>query len=816
MINLTEQLLEVCSSRLIRYESFPEDTDNQTIMFLNADFDTLPEKHAFLGNYHRFCHNLIELIVENHAQAALPHLLQRASMQLDQFLSKQTPYMLDQGYNKSSIPLLQLDAEFSAIEAALRGYMRTIQNESNQEDIEQYISELGGWCRRLINAEFKDPLAHERAIQLLLAFGAGPLKKDSSFAIATFYYIIRTQYQIKPGCVALNSAVEELDSFCQHQIQRLAMRFPDFLASDFQNIEKEIASILQNQQLDDQLRMRYSAVLFILTHRAHQEDPDTAELQLQNFLQPLILQWQNQELDQALSNFQSFCGMLGVSGVQQYFLQRNAHQIEDWTSSVLDKEGEAFQDRMQQALAKAPLRSTKTMLSVSIEKLETGSPQYEMACRLWRSNIPAILPNLLKFISQAQAFHNAENWDLPADMKLLVRKILTDRFWQVGISNESRDDFYAKVDSSKKTLEGLASSIRSTIRSVREAGYRVVFYLSRLGEHFYGYQELPQPLSEALFTNSGALSLHQMAMLIDMVKAIIENCPPSCRAHFLPPVSRACFEQLDRRLSHEWVKVEHRQNANLNEDGLSQEMKDESILRQLMFASVGMLSGLVGPPKPSLMKSAPAAALASTNELESAQSTRSFSLQTPEVLQPILVFCNHALRMRDTRSCQSIANILVSLIPEFLDSSPVHVDVREYLASEVLKSCITSIHDSYFVDVQRELAMVVASIVQQYSSTTETIQAVLLTLPGMTVEKVLNLFRQLHRTRTNHKQQRAVVLVFLDNLRGVSVSEQGRVGKPDPKKIRSAAQERHMIMEIKPKEERQPSPELEGVATMFG
>ena len=819
VLNYTGQLLELCSNRLIRYESFPEDADEQVITFLNADFDTVPEKHAFLGNYHRFCNNLIELVVESHAEGALPHLLRRATNCLDQFLNQQSPHMLGQGYSKSSLPLLKLDADFSVIEAALRGYMRLIQKQENAEDgqdLGRSTTEFSNFCRHLMDAEFYDPLAHERAIHLILAFGAGPLKKEPYFAVATFYYIIRTRHQSQPGCVTFNSAVEDLQGFCQHQAQRLAMRFPNFLAEDFPNIEKEIASILKSQQPDEQARMRYSAILFIITHRAQHVDQATAESQMQNFLEPLTHQWQERKLNQALTGFGSFCELLGIKDIYHYFLNRNAHQMGNWASQPLDIEGLAFQDRMQQALTTLPLRSTKIILSASIEKLEPGSRQYGMATRLWQNNIPMILPNLLKFISQAQAFHNAENWDIPADQKEIVARILTDRFWQVGISNESRDEFYAKVDSSKKSLEGLASSVRSTIRSVRESGYRLIFYFSQLGEHFYSYKELPEPLSEALFKDSAALSLHQMAMLMEMVKAVIENCPASCRAHFLPPVSRACFEQLDQRLSYEWAKVERRQNAAMHEDGLSQEMRDESILRQLMFASVSMLSGLVGPPKPRTTRDGPIVTSGPANDAESALPIRIFSLQTPEVLQPILVFCNHALRMRDTRSCQSVANILHSLIPEFVDSSPLHVDVREYLSSEVLKSCITSIHDSYFVEMQRELATVIASIVTIYSQMTDTPQSVLCSLPSMSIEKVDRLQRHLFKTKTNHRQQRALVLVFLESLRGVSISEQGKVEKPDPKKIRSAAQERYMTVEIKPKEERQASPELEGISAMFG
>ena len=821
VIRLSGPLLELCSDRLIRYESFPESTVDPIVRILNTDFDTIPEKHAFLGNYHRFCTTLIELIVEFHSTDALPYLLQRTTARMDQFIRAQSSTMLGQEYSKSSLPLLRLDADFSVVEAALRGYMRTTHNadgSENPQNLEHFVPILSQWCRHLMGLQFQDPLACERAMHLVLAFGAGPLKKDSSFAIASFYYIIRAHYETKPGYLAFNSAVEDLRGFCQHQIQRLAMRFPDFLAEEYQNIETEVSSLLEMHQSDEAARMRFLAVLFIIKHRAKHTDHAAIESQLQGFLQPLLHAWQKQETSHSVASFENFCEMTGLKGIHQYFLHRNAQSLDDWTSHPLDTEGEAFQDRIQHVLAEIPLRSTKTILGVSIEKLKPGSPQYEMAARLWQHNIPVVLPNLLKFITQAQAFHNPENWDLPADLHGLVTRMLTDRFWQVGISNESRDDFYAKVNSSKKTLEGLASSVRSTIRSIRESAYRVIFYFSQLGEHFYSYQELPKPLSEALFRDASFLSLHQMAMLIEMVKAVIEHCPPSCRAHFLPSVTAACFARLDQRLSSEWAKVEQRQASNFDEDNLSQEMKDESILRQLMFAVVGMINGLVGPSKsPHAKTSAPVASATASDIEPPSSSVREFTLQTPDVLQPILTFCCHAIRMHDTRSCQNIANILISLTPEFTDSSSLHVDVREFLSSEVLKSCITSVNDAYFVDAQRDLAMLIAGIVTTYSPMTNTARNILCSLPSTTETKVDHLLIQLNNTRANHRQQRALVLVFLENIRGISVSEQGKVGKPDTRKIRSAAmQERYMTVEIVPKAERQPSPELAGISTMFG
>ena len=71
-------LLEICSRRMIRYEALPEDSPNPSIIFLNEDVDTMPERHAFLGNYSRFCNQIVETIVQKQPVDALYHILSQA------------------------------------------------------------------------------------------------------------------------------------------------------------------------------------------------------------------------------------------------------------------------------------------------------------------------------------------------------------------------------------------------------------------------------------------------------------------------------------------------------------------------------------------------------------------------------------------------------------------------------------------------------------------------------------------------------------------------------------------------------------------
>jgi exportin-5 len=81
--DLVAPLLETCTQRLVRWESLPEDSDDPTVVFLNEDIDTIPERHAFIGNYRRYCSTVIEIIVQKRPHEAIPHILSGVDLTLN-------------------------------------------------------------------------------------------------------------------------------------------------------------------------------------------------------------------------------------------------------------------------------------------------------------------------------------------------------------------------------------------------------------------------------------------------------------------------------------------------------------------------------------------------------------------------------------------------------------------------------------------------------------------------------------------------------------------------------------------------------------
>ena len=75
----------------------------------------------------------------------------------------------------------------------------------------------------------KDPIIKQRVIQLAVGFSVGPLKRNPQFAFKVFDYILDTRCPAHPACVAYTDAVKDLQASSLHHLQKLAMRFPDYL-----------------------------------------------------------------------------------------------------------------------------------------------------------------------------------------------------------------------------------------------------------------------------------------------------------------------------------------------------------------------------------------------------------------------------------------------------------------------------------------------------------------------------------------------------------------------------------------------------------
>ncbi|KAK3305497.1 armadillo-type protein [Chaetomium strumarium] len=795
-------LLELCSNRLIRYESFPDDTEDPVYLLLIEDTDTIPERHAFLGNYRRYCCSVIESIVILKMSEAFSHILSRAENALRTLYEGQPPLNLA-NYSRNSLPVLTVDAHATVIEAALKGYdrWRTTRNRSPEEKqqaaaVEEYFEK---WCGQLLDMNFEDPIIRKRILQLLVNFSTKALDSNPAFMLRVLEHILMTWPALQPEHRLFNDAIRDLQTESMVELQRLASKMPDPLLDVYDQLEAKVQELVASGTLDEKRQVAYQSFLFIIIHRATRIDQTTRLSRLTAFIEPVKNQWKDESLKQALGSYNGFCELLGLDNAQKYLVQRRVHEIADWGSTNLDNEGLALQAELEQRQALLPLRVTKSFLTYSVERIERNSPPYQASCTLWQDGFQIILPELLKFLSYAHASHNPTNWSLlPAEMQPVVGRLLSDRFWQAGISEGSKDDFYARVLGKKNTLEGLASTIRGAVRFVRETCYAIIYCMTRLDMQFYGFLELPGPLANALFTDSFYLSSHQVINLLTLVRFLVDNCPVELREHFVPPILATCFEQMDTKISSEWEKLGQLGAVPAAGEELTEEMKAESILRQLTYSAVLMVADVLDPARvasPTTSPDKPEDGMAPNTKYPP---LRKFCLMNPAIAVPLLVFCSHAIRMRDGRCCGVVLRVFRSIVPEFspsdipkahkesghtapLEDFPIPEDtareIREFISTEVLKAAISSLHDPYFVDSQKDLGALIASIMASYSHLTSTPRNVLVSLPNIKQEDVDKTIQQVSRPGIHSRQQRALVLDLLEDLKGVSISEMGKLTK---------------------------------------
>jgi exportin-5 len=167
---------------------------------------------------------------------------------------------------------------------------------------------------------------------------------------------------------------------------------------------------------------------------------------------------------------------------------------------------------------------------------------------------------------------------------------------------------------------------------------------------------------------------------------------------------------------------------------------------------------------------------------------RKFCLMNSSVVAPLLLFCSHAIRMHDTRCCGVVLRVFRSIVPEFnptdtnrRDDFPIPEgtaqEIREFISTDVLKAAISSLHDPYFVESQRDLGSLIASILACYCPVTPAPRGVLSSLPKIKQEDIDRTIEYVSRPGLQSRQQRAAVLDLLKDLKGVSISEMGKLSK---------------------------------------
>lgn len=823
-------LLGICSQRLIKYESLSHE-DIPVVHYLNEDFENPPELHSFLGNYRRYCITVIENIAFFMPQEAVAYILDQTVQMISTICQEFRPPFPSLGPSKTPVPVLQLEAQASVLRSTMNGFIQWYSKASRPESkSDQHttnnaygvtLTSLRDFCYKLMTLQPQHPEIARLSMHIAVNVLVKTLQGQPELVVKILDYCLSLQYTDDTSNKDYSAAVKNFQGARLGEIQRIAMSYPDYLLDVYPDVETRVNALMSAEGVDERTRWGLQSFLFIIVHRASAVDSQARLARLQQIIQPVVQAWQDPQLTEALSSFSGFCNVVGLEGLPDYLSSRRYVTVLDWPSEPLDQEGKARQTQVQSKVMRLPLNATKNLLAATTEKLKDSSREYEIGSQIWGQAMQAMLPNVLQMAKHATSFPNSGNWaNFPPELQMVMQKMLVDRFWQAGISNESRDEFYARIAESGDTYEGFASAIRGIPRQIRDWCYHIIYGMTRFEEDFFGLKELPIPLAEALLTDASSLSTHHLQRLIALVERVVQRCPAHHRRHFMPPLLALFFSQTDKKISAEWEVIEKLSTQTVEENQLNDEMKAESVLRATTYAVVSFASTLLDqrPQGKYLANLACSRSLtnktdATTTQPESQLTMRMLVLSEASVLEPLILFCTHALRMRDSRCCTLICRILRSMVPVFTTDVAPGPQVREFISTEVLKACITSLNEPYFVDVQRDLANLIANILHLYAEKSQTARNVLLELPDMHASKIDTAISRILGA-SSERTQRVLVLELLEGVRGVSIHEAGKIDRRDMKQKRSAMQQQYMEVEAKPAN-RGESPKLEGMAEMF-
>jgi exportin-5 len=817
-------LLDVVCSGLIQYDQLPDDTDEPAVIFVSEEIEIFPEKQGFYLNYRRLNASVIEWICYTHLEQALDFILAQVSVTLDETQHSDASFSPG-GYQRISPLSLRADSQFAIVDAAYKGLGKWLNahKHPSHTDVEQVAQRARQraktWATEMLSKyRFQDPQIKQRQIKTAVEISSYGLQKDTQFAFVVLEHILSSFIPTNPAHCVYSEAVSELHSYSTGELRRLSLSHADYFSTFYDQLSSKFGDLISQLHVDQRVQVDLKSILFLIVQRASSADADQQQGRLWAFLQPLLEGWQDPENQAAWSNFDAFTKSQRFDAIGDFLASINAVQIEDWTVVQTSQAGAQLQREMSDAFFKLPLRETRVFLSLSTERLEQDSAMHKMISELWMRMIGPVLSAVLQIVRYNHQLHDLSAWpncnsnQLPA-----IQRVLRDRYWQSGISEGSMNEFHMKVKSSKTSLEGFASSVRGRIRNNLEQCYSIIHTFGRLGEPFYGMPEVPSMLAAALLSTSGHLSPHHFAVMLLMLPKLIEECPPQLRQQFLTPVLSELLQQVDAKLVSEWMKIGDRKQIKHDEENLSDEMRDDSVLRQTTYKAVNMVSAWLDPKLE--VKLSTKKTIVNGNHHANpheTQSMRHFVLSNRHVLEPLLAFCTHALNFKDGKAAHIMVMTVMRIVTAYTNDHYLQGEeaaaVREYISEEIMKAAITALHDGYYADYQQYYAQLIATIWLSYGlpahvAATETHPAhdrpaltatprnVLMSLPGTTDAKVDAAAQKLlddGGLYAKSKKLRAVILNLLEGVRGVRISE---LGKIDDRGARSRILEKYKARE---------------------
>lgn len=745
--NIILDLLDTAADKTINYTY---DDDNISKKFLDVDFDSTPDATSFLLNYKKFNEDIVRISVCKKPEGGMKWLENKLQVFFSSELGSQciNQYRLDE----KSKAMNYGTAQFNIIENCVRGISRW-RIWYNGDDFEvlndrlnKLVESLG---ERLLAMNVASPLLIRKQVQTLVQFA--PLLKDvSPLMFQVLEKILTTATFEYPPDISdeEKELIRDLRTSCGTELNRLAYIMPESLKKIFTDLENVVSNILTLKKVTDHEVVAFKSFLLVIASRSSINNRDGLFAKI---VDPELAAWSAPETEKGLMDLHWFMERMGIVEIASYFQRRGITANTDLLEAKMDDEGKELKTKLKDHWSSIfPIRATRIFIQYSIEKLSHDSTEYINLLKLWKPRVQPIVPHILQLLTQIQAYHNPANWkDLPDAVQSFVRYSCLERFWQQGVSIQSKETFIEENVKAALTLRDFADSVGHLIRYTREYAFLTIGSLTQLEDTFYEIPNIATVLWKAVAGDTVGVTLHSWKHMINScLRSVVKNCPVKFVDVFMAELLPNCFADIDKLLVAKWEKVYfHGLQLQGNEDDetLSEEMMEEHMLRQLTATTVRFLMDVVSQFNAKTIT-------------DTQFSCRKLIVENREVMAPFLQICCHIIQFKDTKCSFNSILVIRNILQEILLRDD---EVDAYLCDNLMKALLNVLMDDYFVETHSEAAVTLTTLYCSLRSKNDYPARILIQcLPNITTQHVSN-FEALLVGSKSLKHQRSALLELI-------------------------------------------------------
>ncbi|CUM62958.1 uncharacterized protein PRCAT00000518001 [Priceomyces carsonii] len=738
------ELLEIAANRTINYTL----DENVSKKFLDVDFDSTPDANSFLANYKKFNEDIVRITICKKPEEGLMWLERR----LQTFFSSDLGAECINNYKleENSEAFNYGTAQFNILENCMRGISRwRIWYSEDDFDaingrLNKLVESLG---ERLLAMNLASPLLIRKQVQTLVQFA--PLLKDVSPLMFQVLEKILTTATIEyPQDDDEKELIRDLRTCCGTELNRIAYIMPESLKKIFGDLENVVANILSSKKVTDHENVAFKSFLLVIASRSSLSGKDELFAKI---VDPEMAAWSAPETEKGLMDLHWFMERMGIVEIAGYFQRRGITANTNLLEAKMDDEGRGLKNRLKDRWSSIfPIRATRIFIQYSIEKLSHDSPEYLKLLKLWKPRVQPIIPHILQLLTQIQAYHNPGNWkELPDEVQSFVRYSCMERFWQQGVSIQSKETFIEENVKAGLTLRDFADSVGHLIRYTREYAFLTIGSLSQLEDTLYEVPNIASMIWKSVAGDTTGVTLHSWKHMINScLRSVVRNCPVKYVDIFMSDLLPKAFTDIDKLLVERWEKVYYnglQLQGNEDDETLSEEMMEEHMLRQLIATVVRFLMDLVSQ-------------FNAKNVTDTQIACKRLIIENKDVMAPFLQICCHIIMFKDTKCSFNTILVVRNVLGDILLRDD---EVDKYLCENLVKALLHVLVDDYFVETHSEAAIALTTLYCALRSKNDYPARMMIQyLPNVTTQHVSN-FETLLISSKSLKHQRSALLELI-------------------------------------------------------